>query len=101
MTATPDGRGRGRTQRLLVRTVIRWFAGVAVGVAFGAGGVLVLQNVGTPADGGREASGGQEDATAEPAPASRGELVQLSVAAPVDIPEEPDPCSIPTPSPAR
>lgn len=56
-------------------------------MAFGAGGVLVLQNVGTPADGGREASGGQEDATAEPAPAGRVEHVQLSVAAPVDIPE--------------
>ena len=72
----------------MMRTVNRWIVGVAVGVALGAGGVLVLQNVGTPVDGGREALGGPgEDPTEEPAPAGRVEHVRLSVAAPRDIPE--------------
>ena len=71
----------------MMRTVTRWIVGVAVGVVLGAGGVLVLQNVGTPADGGREALGGPEDATAEPAPSGRVEHVDLSVASPAEVPE--------------
>ena len=71
----------------MMRTVIRWIVGAAVGVVLGAGGLLVLQNVGAPPDGGREALGGPEGTTAEPEPAGRVEHVQLSVAAPVDIPE--------------